>query len=174
MTRELEVVRTVKEAPHLRVRIESKLLAKLEKSREKNGHTLTGEIVERLEQSFQTDARMANLQDFMEERLNNYKDRYDERYEVLRQQKEEAQEARAVAEKALSDIESKNQEAIKAATVIDVLLGANKLKSDFLRSAALELAEIPEDWLAGESNHRQLADRVVARFKSQQTREAGR
>jgi hypothetical protein len=42
-----------KEAPHLRVRIEPRLLARLEKAREKSGRTLTGEIVERLWQSFQ-------------------------------------------------------------------------------------------------------------------------
>ncbi len=170
-----------RETPHLRVRIEPKLLAKLEKSREKNGHTLTGEIVARLELSFQREARMANLQDFMQERLNNYKDRYDERQEALRKQMEEAQEAQAVAEKALRDMERqsaelqrKNEEAIRAAAVIDVLLGGNKLKADLLRSTAVELAEVPEDWLASESNHRQLADRVVARFKDQQAGEAGR
>jgi hypothetical protein len=38
--------------PHLRVRIEPHLLARLEKAREKSGHTLTGEIVSRLEGSF--------------------------------------------------------------------------------------------------------------------------
>lgn len=41
------------DTPHLRVRIEPKLLARLEKSREKSGRTLTGEIHHRLEQSFQ-------------------------------------------------------------------------------------------------------------------------
>jgi hypothetical protein len=41
-----------KELPHLRVRIEPKLLARLEKAREKSGRTLTGEIVSRIEQSF--------------------------------------------------------------------------------------------------------------------------
>jgi hypothetical protein len=42
-----------KEAPHLRVRIEPRLLARLEKARERTGRTMTGEIVERLWQSFQ-------------------------------------------------------------------------------------------------------------------------
>jgi Arc-like DNA binding dprotein len=42
-----------KEAPHLRVRIEPRLLARLEKARERTGRTMTGEIVERLRQSFQ-------------------------------------------------------------------------------------------------------------------------
>jgi hypothetical protein len=41
------------EAPHLRIRIEPKLLTRLEKAREKNARTLTGEIVARLEASFQ-------------------------------------------------------------------------------------------------------------------------
>jgi hypothetical protein len=40
------------ETPHLRVRIEPRLLARLEKAREMNGRTLTGEIVQRLEESF--------------------------------------------------------------------------------------------------------------------------
>jgi hypothetical protein len=43
------------ETPHLRVRIEPRLLARLEKAREKSGHTLTGEIVSRLESSFRRD-----------------------------------------------------------------------------------------------------------------------
>jgi len=48
------MARMRKEAtPHLRVRIEPRLLARLEKAREKKGRTLTGEIVHRLEESFQ-------------------------------------------------------------------------------------------------------------------------
>jgi hypothetical protein len=47
------MARKSKEAtPHLRVRIEPRLLARLEKAREKSGRTLTGEIVHRLEQTF--------------------------------------------------------------------------------------------------------------------------
>ena len=38
--------------PHLRLRIEPRLLTRLEKAREKSRRTLTGEIVDRLEQSF--------------------------------------------------------------------------------------------------------------------------
>jgi hypothetical protein len=41
-----------KEGPHLRLRVNPKLLARLEKAREKSGRTLTGEIVSRLESSF--------------------------------------------------------------------------------------------------------------------------
>ena len=46
------MVRKPKETPHLRVRIEPTLLARLEKAREKSGRTLTGEIVHRIEQTF--------------------------------------------------------------------------------------------------------------------------
>jgi hypothetical protein len=46
------MARNLKEMPHLRVRIEPQLLARLERSRQKSGRTLTGEIVHRLEQSY--------------------------------------------------------------------------------------------------------------------------
>jgi hypothetical protein len=49
------MARVPKETSHLRVRIEPRLLARLERAREKSGRTLTGEIVERLEESFRRD-----------------------------------------------------------------------------------------------------------------------
>src|SRR5262245_2633204 len=47
--------------PHLRIRIEPALLARLEKSRKERGRTLTGEIVDRVEGSFrkEDDANLA-------------------------------------------------------------------------------------------------------------------
>jgi hypothetical protein len=54
------MARKRKEAtPHLRVRIEPRLLARLEKARELNRRTLTGEIVERLEESFRREDQQA-------------------------------------------------------------------------------------------------------------------
>jgi hypothetical protein len=41
------------ESPHLRVRIDPPLLERLEKARKASGRTMTGEIVARLEESFQ-------------------------------------------------------------------------------------------------------------------------
>jgi hypothetical protein len=58
-TKELEVVRKAKETPHLRLRVEPALLTRLEKSAEKNGRTLTGEIVDRLDASFKRDDMQA-------------------------------------------------------------------------------------------------------------------
>jgi hypothetical protein len=51
--------KSTQNTPHLRVRIEPRLLARLEKEREKNGRTLTGEIVHRLEDSFRRDDQKA-------------------------------------------------------------------------------------------------------------------
>jgi hypothetical protein len=51
--------RKPKEAPHLRVRIEPRLLARLEKARQLNRRTLTGEIVDRLEESFRREDQQA-------------------------------------------------------------------------------------------------------------------
>jgi hypothetical protein len=44
-----------KHVPHLRLRVEPRLLQRLEKARERHGKTLTGEIVDRLEASFRRD-----------------------------------------------------------------------------------------------------------------------
>ena len=49
------MVRKAKDTPHLRLRIDAALLARLEKSAEKNERTLTGEITHRLEASFKRD-----------------------------------------------------------------------------------------------------------------------
>jgi hypothetical protein len=46
------------DAPHLRLRIEPALLAKLEKAAAKNDRTLTGEITQRLVESFVKDDLM--------------------------------------------------------------------------------------------------------------------
>jgi hypothetical protein len=166
------------ETPHLRVRIEPKLLARLEKSREKNSRTLTGEIVARLQESFRTDDSFAKLQEHMQERMEDWKGRYDERQETIWQQRKEAQ---ATADKALKDLELQKAEfeqfkrqseaAIRAATVVEVLLGGNKLKSDLLRLIALKLADVPNDWIASESNGRQLAERMIGCFQKTQAGE---
>jgi Arc-like DNA binding domain len=50
--------RKPKEAPHLRVRIEPRLLERLERARAKSGRTLTGEIVSRLEETFLVGERL--------------------------------------------------------------------------------------------------------------------
>jgi hypothetical protein len=45
----------IKDTPHLRLRVDPSVLARLEKAAEKNGRTLTGEINHRLGESFKRD-----------------------------------------------------------------------------------------------------------------------
>jgi hypothetical protein len=61
-TRDLEMARKAKDTPHLRLRIEPSLLARLEKSADKNGRTLTGEIVDRLDGSFRREDMQAIIE----------------------------------------------------------------------------------------------------------------
>jgi hypothetical protein len=52
--------RKTNDTANLRLRVEPELLAKLEKAREKNGRTLSGEIVHRVEASFARDKTRAS------------------------------------------------------------------------------------------------------------------
>ncbi|MGZ3320199.1 MAG: hypothetical protein ACXU9C_04370 [Xanthobacteraceae bacterium] len=156
--------------PHLRVRIEPKLLAKLEKSREKNAHTLTGEIVTRLEQSFETEDRLALFREAMDRRIEDVKSQAD-RDLVAHQARLEAfgnKTAEKIAEQAavIRELEQEVGQVMRAAAVVDVLLGNDKLKSDLLRHIALDLADASPDWSKNEASRRQLADRVASQFFS--------
>jgi hypothetical protein len=55
-----------KDTPHLRLRVEPTLLARLEKVAERNGRTLTGEITHRLSNSFRADDLIETLQEMSE------------------------------------------------------------------------------------------------------------
>jgi hypothetical protein len=56
------MARKAKDTPHLRLRVEPSLLARLEKAAERNERTLTGEIVQRLENSFKKEDLEAMLE----------------------------------------------------------------------------------------------------------------
>jgi hypothetical protein len=165
--------RKAKETPHLRLRVEKSLLARLEKSAEKGARTLTGEIVHRLQQSYETDDRIEIFRAAMTERLEEARHNIatlskqieEDRVEARRQVEERITEMRQL-EHEFRQLEKSSEEAFKAAAVVDVLLGENKLKSELLRSIALELAEAPDDWLSNVSSRRQIAERVVSRFET--------
>jgi Mg/Co/Ni transporter MgtE len=55
--------RKPKLAPHLRIRLDADLLARVEKSRQANHRTLTGEISARLEESFRREDRRQLIED---------------------------------------------------------------------------------------------------------------
>jgi hypothetical protein len=147
MRNSLMAKKTARETSHLRVRIEPKLLARLEKSRERNGHTLTGEIVARLEQSFEKEDRGALVR------------------EAVKSAQLQAFPVREMVAYGAASFQSNTDEAQRAALVVDVLVGGEKRKSDFLRSVAVELATAPIAQLENASSRRQLMERVLAVFE---------
>jgi hypothetical protein len=171
-----------KQLPHLRIRLEPELLAKLEKSREKEGRTLTGEIERRLAQSFETDDRMAILKESMEARLADAMQRVKESRAWAEKEREEIRaeeekfhaeveelraslrELRSKHEADYRELENEIELARRGEAVVDVLLGKNKDKSELLRLLALKLADMPEDWVTNEEARRQVSKSVGEEF----------
>jgi len=150
-----------KGTPHLRVRIEPKLLAKLEKARVRNGHTLTGEIVVRLEQTFDTEDRVAAMESHLSDlrRLHTLAvpDLGTAKWRGDIGQKREASENRT----------TKTQEISASAKMVDVLLGEDKQKSELLRRVALQIASWPQDWTTNPSIRKELEQRFRSTFATQ-------
>jgi hypothetical protein len=129
------VKKTVKQPPHLRVRIHPKLITRLEKAREANGNTLTGEIVSRLEASFETEDKLALIQ---------------EQHQEVRRL--DAVAARTYMEECIDlreRIEGLNRELNRAgqkkgeAAIVDALLGDDGAAKRAIRAVALLLAGNP-------------------------------
>ncbi len=164
------MARKAKVAPHLRLRVEPSLLTRLEKSAEKNARTLTGEIVHRLQQSFEADDRIEIFRASMTESFEESRRHSEEFVATLRKQEEETRadvvKMRELLEKQTAKIH-KLEQTLRAEATVDILLGENKLKSKLLRSIALELAEAPNDLFSNVASRRQLAERVVSRFEEQ-------
>jgi len=181
-SQELEVVSMAKkmprQAPHLRVRIEPKLLAKLEKSREKNAHTLTGEIVTRLEQSYEADEQATIAEQFtdLRQRLEESRALIEKERSELKAQgndfKAELAKLRKDSEaegaelvKQLQELEREAVATKRSAALVDILLGENQASREILREIALLLANTP-DWAATRSNVEQMATTVRAVFQN--------
>jgi hypothetical protein len=172
------------QVPHLRLRIEPKLLARLEKSREKEGRTLTGEIETRLAQSFETEDRMAIFKESMEARIQDATQRIEESRAWAEKHIEEVQAERDASTKELLDLKAgiaefklksevayreleKEIERIERdAAVVDALLGNDKKKSELLRLLALQVAELPEDWVTNQEVRRQIIERVREKLEN--------
>lgn len=141
---------TARETSHIRVRIEPKLLGRLERSREKNGQTLTGEIVKRLERSFEKEDRVALVREAFD---------HAPLYERFPVQEMAPKRDKQRPAEVLTD----------ANVLVHVLLGSDALKSEFLRLTALEVARMPAGELEHGSSLRQLADRVLAEFEKRRS-----
>jgi hypothetical protein len=130
-----------------KIRMREELRHKLSRDAERNAKTLNGEIVDRLEKSYQA--------------------RYVEKITERALLKAAAASVELTEKTADAPSErSGSSDAIPfAARVVEVLLGGNKLKSDLLRLIANELAAIPDELLL--TSHRHLVERALARFEQQ-------
>src|SRR5215212_1358010 len=91
------MARKTKDTPHLRLRVEPGLLARLEKSAAKAERTLTGEIVHRLAQSFGVEERIAAFQETWEKRIGDWRRIAEQLREESEQQRQEIKNIREQA-----------------------------------------------------------------------------
>jgi predicted RNase H-like nuclease (RuvC/YqgF family) len=155
-----------KETPHLRVRIEPKLLAKLEKARDRNGRTLTGEIVDRLEQTFDTDETVAALTDQINE-LRQLSQPLMAEIERLRKEYSEVAQKLERSDSRTAEIVRKFQEVEASAKMVNALLGEDKQKSALLRRVVLEIAGWPKDWATNPAIRSDVEQRFHRSFDTQ-------
>jgi hypothetical protein len=126
--------KAAKQPPHLRLRVDPKLLARLEKAREANGNTLTGEIASRLEESFNTADKIALYKEAAD-KLSN---------ELRREQNELLKQIEAIESDHQKDL-ARWAQLEGANALLNGLLGENKLKAQALRLFAIAIAKIPDN-----------------------------
>jgi chromosome condensin MukBEF ATPase and DNA-binding subunit MukB len=119
--------KAAKQPPHLRIRIDPKLIARLEKAREANSNTLTGEIVDRLEASFRADDTVALLKETQEQHLADLR--------------KALEDARVEVAKLRHKVEEEAERAWAAGEIVEHLLGADT--DPATRATALTLVGAP-------------------------------
>ena len=143
--------KAAKQPPHLRIRIEPKLISRLEKAREANGNTLTGEIVQRLEETFSTEDKVALFKESAEKRIEEMRRTLSEtREHIDREHKELTAETLAVREEIIKraletqDEMKRLEESLKREiAIVDTLLGDDPAAKEAIRTVALLLANNP-------------------------------
>jgi hypothetical protein len=156
-----------KETPHLRIRIESRLLSKLEKSRERHGNTLTGEIVARLEESFETDARMAIFVNQWEIRISEVRKLSETLLAAQKKENSAVMEKLEWSEAKTEELLEQSQANEASEKMVNVLLGEDKQKSALLRRVALEIASWPQDWATNPSINKEIKERFRSTLATQ-------
>ena len=113
--------KVVKQAPHLRVRVDPKLVARLEKATEANGTTLTGEIVARLAESFDASERASQLRESMEARLRDVSSSRDALAAELAEVREQLSDARVDNAKLEQQLKEWDERRDLASAIVDTL-----------------------------------------------------
>jgi hypothetical protein len=169
----------VKQHPLLRIRIDPKLIARLEKAREANETTLTGEIVKRLEESFQTEDKISLFKEVEGKRIEEWrrtlKESRAEMEERRKSLEEERNAARAENEKIRQDaadlargfqeeimrLEGEQKFGMGGEAIVDALIGDDRAAREAIRAIALLLANSP-GWAASLEGVRKITLSITA------------
>jgi hypothetical protein len=157
-----------------KVRIREELRAKLVRDAEKNAKTLNGEIVDRLEASYEQADRWNSLREAARAEREKF---WSERENVFKEREAELEKAKAELEKAkaLLNVQTERIEHIQrlqdrlqgAEDTLNVLLGKDKQKSELLRRIVIEMASWPEDWATNASLRSGIRERFVSTMAQQ-------
>jgi hypothetical protein len=142
--------KVVKQPPHLRIRIDPKLIARLEKARGTSGNTLTGEIVTRLEESFSTQDKIALIKESQESRDRHYERLVEERERLLEAAAQFQHEADVVG---------------AYVAMIDALMGDDMAAKEAVRSVAVLLAANP-GWASNSDSVHKVTQAAIAAIKA--------
>jgi hypothetical protein len=143
--------KAVEREPHLRIRVDPKLIARLEKARGVNGNTLTGEIVSRLEASFGTEDKVALLVENQKRLVESWDQSNAGVHRQWEAMARERHEERKHFEAELKRVEA-------GAAVVDALIGDNAASAQAVRLIALLLTNNP-DWSASPGRiHKMIED----------------
>jgi len=127
---------------------------RLSQAAAKDGRSLSEEIEARLAQSFEVEQRITAFQETWDKRIEDWRRIAEQLRGDVEQQRQEIKNIREqakldMAQQAaeLKKMESEVEKYATTATMIDILLGEDKLKSDLLRQAVLSLAKLSRDEL---------------------------
>ena len=162
-----------------KIRMREDLRRKLAKDAERNETTLNGEIVARLEQSYETENRVALVREISDQALKDMNQIAEaarverEKFWSEKEKIYQEMDAELQSDKALLNVQTERishlqriQDRLQGAEdTLTALLGKNKQKSELVRQIVLELGKIPDDQPVSEETARRL-EGVIATVRT--------
>jgi hypothetical protein len=164
-----------KRSRNLTFRSRGDLRDRLNDAASQAGRSISEEIESRLEQSFETEDRVALVREIADKNLKDMDQRveafraerekfWSEKEKVYREMDVELQSAKALLDvqtERISHLQRIQDRLQGAEDTLTALLGKNEQKSELVRHVVLELGKIPDDQLVSEDTARRL-ERVIA------------
>jgi predicted phage tail protein len=153
-----------------KIRIREELRAKLAKDAERTARTLNGEIVARLEASYEMADRMARFREQWEARINDTRQFADaksaetqaareEMREAIEKAKQELREADEESQKQIEEVEREIEQAKTGIAIVDALLGDNEASRALIRQIVSQLMS-NADWDSNKAARKAMAEKI--------------